>query len=261
MIRMNRRWPAMVWVCAFSVPGVFAQDGDGACAPGWEAVVQGFLSAELDHNVSEAAMYVTDAERETWASWKSWEWARRDRRIAEMPESVQERAVKESEQARKRLEVSVLTCMSRPDGNGFFARVDPDGRSYQTVDLNHADGGWSIETGMRRMDAEQIRVVTAYFKAADEERWDEAEAWVARSALPRFTQYRAEVALFLSGSEAIAQARRDRAAERAVEWKEMFLRATREEDDILIVYAEFPTAQSLSVEMLSVDGTWRVLLR
>ena len=261
MIRMNRRWIAVVWVCAFCEPGVFAQDGDGACAPGWEAVVQGFLSAELDRNVSEASVFVTDAEKEYWASWKSWEWARRERRIAAMPEAVQARAVKEEEQAKKRLEVSVLTCMSKPNGDGFFARVDPDGRTYQTVDLIHADGGWSIATGMRPLDAEQARVVTAYFKAADEERWDEAEAWVARSALPRFTQYRAEVALFLSGSEAIAQARRDRAAERAAEWNEMFLRATREGDDILVVYAEFPTAQPLSVEMLSVDGTWRVLLR
>ncbi|MDA8695786.1 hypothetical protein N9L83_02435, partial [Flavobacteriales bacterium] len=107
----------------------------------------------------------------------------------------------------------------------------------------------------------QRRVFTAYSQALDAGSWEEAEAWVARFVLPRFATYRSEASAFLSEGGAFAEAHKKKVAARAAEWQDMFLRAEMETDDIIIVHAEFPTAEGLSSELVKVDGTWRILFR
>jgi len=104
-------------------------------------------------------------------------------------------------------------------------------------------------------------VFTAYSQALDAGSWEEAKAWVARFVLPRFDAYQSEVKAFLSAGGVFADAQKQRVLDRAAEWEDMFLRAEMETEEIIIVHAEFPTAEGLSSEMVKVDGTWRILFR
>lgn len=233
------------------------------CGEGWRDVASSFVGAELRHEASVAARWVVASERLDWAAWKEWEWDRMSRRVEAMPEPVQERARLEQEQTLEALAVSVFTCQPSPTGEvgRYLVRIDPDGRSYRTLDMVQEGGDWFVRTGTTVLDAEQRRVVTAYWQAMDEGRWDEAEAWVARQALPRFRGFRLEVERFLAGSAAIAEAREQRAAKRAAEWEQMFIRAQVDEEGIIVVSAEFPDAEGLASELIEVDGAWRILHR
>ena len=250
---------ALVVLAMFWMKGATSQE----CPEGWKEVAQPFLAAVLDQDVEGAALRVHPQEREAWSAWKAWEWERLDRRISEMPEPVQERAVKERVQEVQRLEVSVYTCQPSPVGvpDQYLVKADPDGRTYKTLKMTLDERGWWVTTSTVSLNAEQLRAVTAYFTAVDENRWEEAEAWVARQALPRFAGYRLEVESFLTGSETFAQARANRVADRKKEWGDMFVRAVQADEGIIVVHVEFPTATELSCEMIEVDGTWRILHR
>ena len=247
----------MVHLCFWSA--LDAQE----CPKGWKEIASDFVRLELERDAQGAAAFVLPEERAGWGAWKEWEWARLARNISEMPEPVQERARNERAEALGRLEVSSFTCQPSPTGvaDSYLVRIDPDGRSYRTVDMVEQEGSWFVRTGTTALDAEQMRVVTAYWMAADELRWDEAEAWVARQALPRFQGYRLEVERFLSGSPAFAGTRERQAEQRQEEWDEKFIRAQVMEDGIVVVSAEFPSAKGLSSEMIQVDGAWRILHR
>lgn len=254
----------MVPFALFLTPVVSCgQAGDGNCPGGWNEMVPVFLSAQLDRDAAAAARQVRPVERTTWEEWKTWSWQRDRERLSAMPVPVQERAAQEEARARARLEVSQLTCDAIDGGKEgrYRVRVDPDGRSYQFVEMILEDGEWWVHTGMHAITAEQRRMVTAYLKAVDEGLWEEAEAWVARSALTRFRTYRKEVELFISGSTAMAQGVRTTADQRRAEWDSLFLWADRVEDEVVVVHAEFPTATALAVEMTEVDGAWRILHR
>lgn len=233
------------------------------CPEGWKEVAQPFLAAVLNQDVEGAALRVHPEEVEAWSAWKTWEWERLNRRISAMPVPVQERAQEERAQAEQRLEVSVYTCQPSPVGlqDQYLVKADPDGRTFKTLNLTLDDGDWWVVTSTVILDAEQLRVVTAYMTAMDENRWEEAEAWVARQCLPRFAGYRLEVESFLTGSETFAQARANRVAIRKKEWGDMFVRAVQADEGVLVVHVEFPTATELSCEMIEVDGTWRILHR
>jgi hypothetical protein len=233
------------------------------CPEGWKEVAQSFMEASTQQDVKEASRWLYPDEQEAWASWKVWEWERLERRISALPDPVQERAAQERAEALRRIEVSVFTCQSSPVGltHRYLVRVDPDGRTFQNLNLMHDEGKWWVTTSYLTLGAEQVRSVTAYMQAVDDNRWEEAEAWVARQALPRFAGYRLEVESFLTGSEVFAQARADRVAKRKEEWAEKFIRAVKGDDGIIVVYVEFPTATELSCELIEVDGTWRILHR
>ena len=233
------------------------------CPEGWKEVASDFVRLELERDAEGAAAFVLPDERAGWGAWKEWEWARLTRNISEMPEPVQERARNERVEALSRLEVSSFTCQPSPAGEAdrYLVRIDPDGRSYRTVNMVQEEGSWFVRTGTTTVEAEQMRVVTAYWMAADERRWDEAEAWVARQALPRFQGYRLEVERFLSGSPTFAETRERQAEQRQAEWDQKFIRAQVMEDGIVVVSAEFPSAKGLSSEMIQVDGAWRILHR
>lgn len=233
------------------------------CEEGWKEVAQSFLQAELAQDVDGVAKGVLPSEQKAWATWKSWEWERLNRRISEMPEAVQKRAVTEREEEQRRLEVSLFTCEPAHDGkpDAYMVRIAPDGRSFRTLRMVREQGDFWVSTGLVVLNAEQRRVVTAYWEAVDGDRWNEAEAWVARQSLPRFRGYQLEVQRFLAGSDVLAEARKSRAAQRTTEWDRMFIRATKEEEDILVVRGEFPTATELDCELIQVDGTWRILHR
>jgi len=233
------------------------------CPDGWKEVSQSFLEATALQDAPGASRWVHPDERESWVPWKAWEWERLERRIAAMPEAVQEKAAQERAEALKRIQVSAFTCQPSPVGlsDQFLVRVDPDGRTYQSLNLVRDEGEWWVTTSFLTLNAEQIRVVTAYLQAVDENRWEEAEAWVARQALPRFAGYRLEVESFLSGSDVFAQARADRVEKRKMEWDDMFLRAVQDEEGVIVVHLEFPSATELTCELIEVDGTWRILHR
>lgn len=240
-----------------------AQGVDHQCPEGWQPAVEQFLAAEADRDAMASSQAVLPSQREVWKEWKAWEWARAEQRLSQMSEDVQSRAAAERKKARARLEVSNFSCRIQLSGadTTYLVQVDPDGRSYRHVKVAREGTVWGVQTGLHVLSAEQKRVVTAYFEAVDEDRWEEAEAWVARSSLPRFAGYRAEVTAFLSGNESIAQTRTNQVADRAAEWEEMFLRATVEEDGVWVVEAAFPTAVKLSCELMQVDGAWRVIHR
>lgn len=253
----------MVCLLACAWGNAEAQGVDNQCPEGWKPVVEQFLAAESDRDVLASSQAVLPSQREVWKEWKAWEWTRAAQRLSQMPEDVQSRAKAERMKARERLTVSNFSCRIQTSGadTTYLVQVDPDGRSYRHVRTAREGWVWGVETSLHALSAEQKRVVTAYFQAVDENRWEEAEAWVARASLPRFSGYRAEVAAFLSGNESIAQSRSNQVADRAAEWEEMFLRATVEEDGVWVVQAEFPTAVKLSCEMMEVDGAWRVIHR
>lgn len=263
MIDSGKRVRMGILVAGSLIPvWLFGQSGSETCPEGWKEKVPAFLSAQLDRDAVAAALLVSPSERKDWEEWKIWSWQRDRERLAGMAPPVQERAAAELARDRARLEVSQYTCDPIGGEQGRYrVRVDPDGRSYQFVELVLEQGTWWIHTGMHAMSAEQRRVVTAYLSAVDDGRWEEAEAWVARSALTRFKGYRAEVEVYMAGSEVMAEAVRTAAAQRRAEWDSMFLWADRVEEGVVVVHAEFPTAQSLAVEMTEVDGAWRILHR
>lgn len=250
----------LVPVLLLAIPEARAQDLD-VCPMGWEEAARSFLEAELEERLEEAAGWVHPDERVGWSEWKAFEWARRTARLKAMPEPVQERAARERGQAAARLEVAHFLCAAAAEPDVFRVTMDPNGRNLRTIKMVHGEGRWWVRTGSVQLDAEQQRVVTAYLEAVDDDRWDEAEAWVARQALPRFKGYRIEVEHFLSGSPVFAEARVAMALKRKDEWAEMHLRSERESDGIIVVHAEFPTAESVACELVEVDGTWRILMR
>ena len=253
----------MLCLLAFAGGKALAQGVDNDCPEGWNSVVEQFLAAEADRDAVASSQAVLPSQREVWKAWKSWEWARASERLSQLPADVQSRAKAERMKARRQWMVSNFSCQIQASGTDttYLIQVDPDGRTYRHVVVAQEDMVWGVETRLQPLSAEQKRVVTAYFRAVDEDRWEEAEAWVARASLPRFAGYRAEVTAFLSGSESIMQSRSNQVAHRAAEWNEMFLRATVEEDDVWVVQAEFSSAVKLSCEMMEVDGAWRVIHR
>ena len=240
----------------------WAQGVDNSCPQGWKPVAQEFLSAQLNGDLPAAAEFVRPAKREAWLEWTSWKTERSNRRISGFSQEVQARAQKEKETAKNRLEVSVYSCTAISESEGQYQiKVDPDGRSYQFLMMALEHKEWWVEDNLHALTPEQRRVFTAYSQALDAGSWEEAEAWVARFVLPRFATYRSEASAFLSEGGAFAEAHKKKVAARAAEWQDMFLRAEMETDDIIIVHAEFPTAEGLSSELVKVDGTWRILFR
>lgn len=240
----------------------WAQGVDNACPEGWKPLAMGFLEAKLSEDIDAAAAYLHPERRGAWAEWTSWDLDRSNRRILGFSEEVQERARKEKSIAKQRLAVSVYSCTpSSSDKGRYRIQVDPDGRSYSFLTMSQKEDAWWVEDNLYALDPEQKRVFTAYSQALDAGSWEEAEAWVARFVLPRFASYRAEASAFLSDGGAFAEAHECRVALRAAEWDDMFLRAEQETEEIIIVHAEFPTAEGLSSEMVKVDGTWRILFR
>jgi hypothetical protein len=255
---------SLVLLAAMIILGA-ATNWSGAqeCPPGWKPVVTSFLRHQAERDAVDAAVFVAPDERAAWTSWRTWDWDRLRQRLAEMPEAVQLRDREESARKLQQLEVSVLTCRALEVGNGnrYMAQVDPDGRSFQSIALRLEEGQWFVHTAAKLLDAEQRRVVTAYLKAIDEEKWDRAEAWVAKQALPRFSAYRSEVHAFLTGNAEFSEARNNRAAMRAEEWSAMKLWSRIEDDGVMVVSAQFPTAPELACELIQVDETWRILHR
>jgi len=249
-------------VLAGSFQVQWAQGVDNSCPDGWKAVAKGFLNSKMNEDIESAAEFVRPSSRDAWAEWTSWDVERSNQRILSFSEEVQRRAQKEKSIAKQRLEVSVFSCQALADTEGKYrVKVDPDGRSYQFLTLAHDQGSWWIEDNLYALNAEQRRVFTAYSQALDAGSWEEAKAWVARFVLPRFDAYQSEVKAFLSAGGVFADAQKQRVLDRAAEWEDMFLRAEMETKEIIIVHAEFPTAEGLSSEMVKVDGTWRILFR
>ena len=118
-----------------------------------------------------------------------------------------------------------------------------------------------METRHVLLDGEQRRMVTAFMRAVDERRWEEAEAWMAEEAMPRFKGYQLEVETFLKGSAFLSETRKQQSTLRETEWEDAMLWAEREPDGVVVVHAEFRTAASLSCEMRESDGVWRTLMR
>lgn len=240
----------------------WAQGVDSSCPKGWKAAAKGFLSANLNGDVSGAAEFIRPVNRAAWTEWTTWSNARTQQRISSYAEEVQARALSEKKTAKQRLEVSVFSCTDSPEEEGRYTiKVDPDGRSYQFLTLALEGQDWWVEDNLYTLNPEQRRVFTAYNEALDAGSWGEAEAWVARSALPRFDAYRSEVSAFLQSGGPFAVAHKVRVEKRAAEWKDMFIRAEMESDRVIVVHGEFPTADGFSSEMVMVDGTWRILLR
>lgn len=260
MAMVFRMSPVVILVLLMAIPVARAQDLD-VCPVGWEEAANSFLEAELEERLEAAAGWVHPDERVGWTEWKAFEWSRRAARLKAMSEPVQERAAREHGQAVARLEVAQFLCAAAAEPGVFRVTMDPNGRNLRTINMVHEEGRWWVRTGSVRLDAEQQRVVTAYLAAVDEDRWDEAEAWVARQALPRFKGYRIEVEHFLSGSPVFAEGRVTKALKRKDEWADMHLRSELESDGIIVVHAEFPTAESVACELVEVDGAWRILMR
>lgn len=260
MAMVLRRLGLVVPCLILVASSVWAQDVD-VCPAGWEEVARNFISAEFEEQLEDAAGWVHPDEREGWAEWKAFEWRRRAEKLSSMAVPVQERAARERQQAAARLEVAQFLCAADAQPGVFRVTMDPNGRNLRTVSMSHAEDRWWVLTGAVRLNAEQERVVTAYLRAVDEDRWDEAEAWVARDALPRFKGYRMEVAHFLSGSPVFAEGRKVKAARRMEEWSALHLRSEREPDGVIVVHAEFPTAESVACELVEANGAWRILMR
>lgn len=261
-VMSKHRVPVLLLSIVALVEVHWAQGVDNVCPQGWEEKARAFSEAKLNGDVNGAAEYLRPDKREMWAEWTAWDLDRSRQRILGFSEEVQERVSKEKDIAKQRLAVSVYSCMSvAPPKGRFRIQMDPDGRSYSFLTMAYEDEEWWVEDNLYNLAPEQKRVFTAYTQALDAGSWEEAEAWVARAVLPRFASYRAEVSSFLSGGGAIAEAYERRAAARAAEWDDMFIRAEMESEDIIVVHAEFPTAESVSSEMVKVDGTWRILFR
>ena len=251
------RWCALLGFGALSF-GVEAQE----CPHGWEPVAREFLEAQLDGRWADAARQVVEAEQQAWLEWHAWDGKRQANRLAAMPEALQEREADNQRREANRLGVSVYTCETVDALAGRYRiRVDPDGRSFKVLNLALESTGWGVVTRNVPLGAEQRRTATAYFRAVDAREWEKAEAWVAKSAIPRFKGYQLEVETFFKGSPVMESGFTAQAELRAAEWAEGFVRAEEVEDGIRVVHMEFPSATSLSCEMTAVDGTWRVLHR
>ena len=240
-----------------------AQDVD-VCPAGWKDVVQSHLVAVAEERWEDAASFLLEEEQTPWLEWQRWNAAKLDRTMSGMDEALQERHAEEVRQKRNRLEVSVFSCESRgtEDASAYRVRVDPDGRSFRMLNVrHHPEAGWRVETRHVALDAEQRRMVTAYMQALDELRWEEAEAWVAASAMPRFQGYRMEVENYLRASEFLMTSRMEMAEVRRSEWPSVMLWAEKESEDILVVHAEFTQVPALACEMVREGGTWRILHR
>lgn len=232
------------------------------CPEGWMPVAREFLSAQLEDRWEDGAQQVVERERSVWRDWHVWDAQRLAERLDRLPSAVRDREAEQERRERNRLEVSVFTCEPIDALAGRYrVRVDPDGRSFKVLQMELGDGGWGVVTRNAPLDSEQRRTATAYFQAVDARDWDKAEAWVAKRSIPRFKGYQLEVETFLKGSAVMAQSQAAQAELRLAEWDSGFLRAERESEDILVVHMEFPTATTLSCEMVAVDGTWRILHR
>lgn len=260
---MSMRWsPFLAGFLLLSSSSTEAQDVD-VCPNGWQAVAESFLKEQLDANWNEAAQLVCVEERESWLEWMQWQSIRLETRKNSMSKAALDNEDAEKTKQRNRLGTSVFTCRAIKGATGEYSvKVDPDGRSYQFLNLNQDESErWGVRTHFTSLTAEQRKMLSAYFLALDDLNWEEAQAWVAQQAVPRFLAYRREVEAYYSGSESIRIYRKTQQNERLSEWGEMFMRAVVESDGIVVVHLEFPTATKLSCEMLHVDGTWRVLLR
>ena len=236
-----------------------AQDVD-VCPDGWAAVSNAFLKSRLESNLEQAVAHVLPQEQKAWMEWQQWSAMKLKTTIMALPEEVQARHKKETERDIKRLEVSNYTCQQKDDGS-YSVRVDPDGRSYQFLTLCQHENDWRVSTGIVALDLESIEMVKAYMMALDARSWEEAEAWVAQAARPRFAWYRNEVEMFLSSSAMLQERRAVQAKLRIEEWPNGQMRAERLSEDMLEVKVEFPTAASFACELVQVENTWRVLLR
>ena len=242
------------------LPWMEAQDVD-VCPDGWEQVVRKHLAASLDGDFKAAAACVVEDEQEVWLEWQEWRQEKLGRTLASMSPELRERQANERDRQRRQLEVSHCLCEQKKEG-GYRVRVDPDGRSFQVLNMTYGDdSGWRVETRHVGLDGEQKRMATAYMRAVDERRWEEAEAWMAEEAMPRFKGYQLEVETFLKGSAFLSETRKQQSTLRETEWEDVMLWAVREPDGVVVVHAEFKTASSLSCEMRESGGVWRTLMR
>lgn len=242
------------------LPWVGAQDVD-VCPDGWEAAVRTHLVASLDGDFEAAASFVLAEERQAWLEWQVWKEKKLSGTLAGMAPELQERQAAELARQRQQLEVSHCLCEQKKEG-GYRVRIDPNGRSFRVLNMQHGpDEGWQVETRHVLLDGEQRRMVTAFMRAVDERRWEEAEAWMAEEAMPRFKGYQLEVETFLKGSAFLSETRQQQSTLRETEWEDVMLWAEREPDGVVVVHAEFRTAASLSCEMRESDGVWRTLMR
>jgi len=248
---------ALIWACSAG----WTLHGQ-PCPGGWESAARKYLSASLDGRWEEGVLQVVPREREAWMAWNQWNEARLVTRLSSMSETVLEREAEEKRREANRLSVSVFTCEPLDAMAGRYRiRVDPDGRSFKVLTMELEQGQWGVVTRTASLDAEQRRTATAYFQAVDARNWEQAEAWVAQSAIPRFKGYQLEVETFLKGSPVMESGQAAQAELRRAEWDAGFLRAEWAQDDIIVVHMEFPTATTLSCEMTLVDDTWRILHR
>lgn len=247
-------------VLTLGLPWMQAQDVD-VCPGGWEAVARTHLLTSLDGDFETAAAFVLEDERQAWLEWQSWKQEKLTRTLTGMAPELQERQA--AEMARQRQQFAVSHCLCEPkEEGGYRVRIDPDGRSFRVLNMQHGpEEGWQVETRHVLLDGEQRRMVTAFMRAVDERRWEEAEAWMAEEAMPRFKGYQLEVETFLKGSAFLSETRKQQSTLRETEWEDAMLWAEREPDGVVVVHAEFRTAASLSCEMRELDGVWRTLMR
>lgn len=245
------------------VGALCAQDVD-VCPSGWEGVVRAHLAAKLDRDFEAAAAHLVDEEQQAWLEWQLWKEAKLMRTLGGMAPELQQRHAEDLQRERDRLDVSHCSCERRTgEGEGRFrVRVDPDGRTFQFINMAHSEGsGWQVHTRHVMLTGEQSRMATAFMRAVEEREWDLAKAWVLEAALPRFEGYMLEVETFLKASDFLRESRAEQAAARVAEWPDAMLWAERQADGVMVVHAEFQNLTSLSCEMVEVGDGWRVLMR
>ena len=246
-----------------SVLNVNAQDVD-VCPSGFDEVALDYLTALLQEDLETASGWVLELEREAWIEWQEWKNAKLDLRISNLDPDLKIRHDEERRKELEKLAISHCACEHR-NGEGsdaFRVRIAPDGRGFRILNMRYEERlGWRIETGHVRLDGEQSRMATAFMRAVDERRWAEAEAWVAAIAIPNFQVYQEKVEHYLQSSPVLGEARQNQVALHDREWGDVMLWAERESDQLFIVHAEFQTAESLSCEIVEIEGVWRGLMR
>ncbi len=242
---------------------VNAQDVD-VCPSGFDEVALDYLTALLQEDLERASGWVLESEREAWIEWQEWSQDKLDLRISNLDPQLKLRHDEEQRKEFEKLAVSHCACEHRSDqgADAFRVRVAPDGRGFRILNMRYGERmGWRVETGHVRLDGEQSRMATAFMRAVDERRWTEAEAWVAAVAIPSFQVYQEKVEHYLQSSPVLGEARQNQIELHDSEWEDVMLWAERESDQLFIVHAEFKTAESLSCEIVEIEGVWRVLMR
>ena len=232
-------------------PWVEAQDVD-VCPKGWEAAARTHLVASLDGDFEAAASFVLEEERQAWLEWQVWK-EEKLTHLAGWPEVAERQAANWSDSVNSWR----CHCLCEQKEEVAIASGSASGGLPGAQRQHGPDEGWQVETRHVLLDGEQRRMVTAFMRAVDERRWEEAEAWMAEEAMPRFG-VQLEVETFLRGSAfRVDEAAVDPAGDR---WKTSCCGPSASRCGV-VVHAEFRTAASLSCEMRESDGVWRTLMR